>query len=213
VLKGKYLSIVKMRVVPVLIVLLLLTFTACKITLKIVNVSAPAINCKFDSDCTITVSDTTAHFTLPGATGDAFLQSRTIPPGEPGTAAAGLYAYLYRIDLRQLTGLTAAPCVSQLTIEFGPVVSLDYDDDGAKEHVFVVTAGGLGSVGPSSAYLEDGIVTFNFNPPVCCGSAPGTGQSSFFFGLTSTKPLRAITAQIKDTTGTTTPLNARAPNL
>ena len=92
--------------------------------LDIVNVSAPVINCKFDSDCKITVSDFAAHFTLTATGGDAFLQSRRFPVGEAGTAAAGYYAYLYRLDLRQLAGLTALPCVHSLKIEFGPVKAL-----------------------------------------------------------------------------------------
>src|SRR5215510_14210541 len=98
--------------------------------LDVVPVGAPAINCKFDTDCNITVSDTTANISLPGATGSGFLQSRTFPPGEPGTAAAGLQAYEYRIDLRNLTGVTAQPCISELRFDFGPVSPVDYDGDG-----------------------------------------------------------------------------------
>ena len=86
--------------------------TGCDVPLDLATVSAPGINCKFDNDCTITVTDTTDHFTVGPTSGDAFLQSRTFPPGEAGTAAAGLHAYLYRIDLRQLAGLTARPCIT-----------------------------------------------------------------------------------------------------
>ena len=81
--------------------------TGCEVPLDLSVVSAPDINCMFDSDCTITVMDTTDHFTVGPTAGDAFLQSRTFPPGEAGTAAAGLHAYLYRFDLTQLGGLTA----------------------------------------------------------------------------------------------------------
>ena len=181
--------------------------------LNIVNVSAPAINCKFDSDCKITVNDVADHFTLAAASGDAFLQSRRFPVGEAGTAAAGYYAYLYRIDLRQLAGLTALPCVNSLKIEFGPVKALDYNSDGTLDHVFVVTGGGLGSVAPSAADKVGNNITFSFSPPVCAGSSPGNGQSSYFFGLTSAQPVRNIIAEIKDTLGGTTALDARAPKL
>src|SRR5262245_65622576 len=95
------------------------------VPLDIVTVGAPAINCKFDTDCNITVSDTTANISLPGATGSGFLQSRTFPPGEPGTAAAGLQAYEYRIDLRNLTGVTAQPCIPDVRFDFGPVSAVD----------------------------------------------------------------------------------------
>jgi hypothetical protein len=180
--------------------------------LKIAQVSAPAINCKFDSDCRITVNDSTDHFVLGGTNGDAFLQSRTFPPGQPGAPAEGHTAYLYRLDLRKLTGVTAAPCVNQLTIEFGPVVSLDYDDDGSSEQVFVITSGGLGSVAPSSAIKTGNTITFGFTTPVCSSaSGPGAGETSFFFGLTSAAPPRAVTAQVRDTNGLTLELAARAP--
>ncbi|MFL6233683.1 MAG: hypothetical protein ACJ76N_11160 [Thermoanaerobaculia bacterium] len=181
--------------------------------LKIVNVSAPAINCKFDPSCKITVTDTVANFTLPGATGNAFLQSRTSPPGKPGTVGAGKYEYDYRLDLTHLTGLTAAPCVRQLKITFGPVVSLDYDGDGTTEQVFVVTAGGLGTVAPSSADKTGNVVTFNFQTPVCSGSSPGHGQTSYFFGLASSQPARAVTATVVPTLGGPLSLNARAPRI
>lgn len=177
------------------------------------TVSAPAINCKFDTDCRITVTDTTDHFTIGPTVGDAFLQSRTFPPGQPGTAAAGLYAYLYRIDLTQLAGVTALPCVTQLSIDFGPVERIDYDDDGSTEHVFIITAGGLGSVAPSSVDKQGRIITFSFNPPVCAGSSPGTGQTSYFFGLTSTNPPRHVTAEIRDTLGGAISLDARVPEM
>jgi hypothetical protein len=181
-------------------------------SLKIAHVGAPAINCKFDSDCKITVSDSTDHFILGGTNGDAFLQSRTFPPGQSGTTAEGHTAYLYRLDLTQLTGVTAAPCVNQLSIELGPVVSLDYDDDGSPEQVFVVTSGGLGSVAPSSAIKAGSTITFGFSPPVCSSSAGlDAGETSFFFGLTSAEQPRAVTAQVRDTIGSIIQLAARAP--
>jgi hypothetical protein len=181
--------------------------------LTIVNVGAPDINCKFDSDCTITVNDSADHFTLAATSGDAFLQTRTFPVGQAGTAGAGWYAYLYRIDLRQLAGLTALPCVNSLKITFGPVKSLDYNSDGTPDQVFVVTAGGLGSVAPSAADKVGNDITFSFNPPVCAGSSPGNGQTSYFFGLASARPDRAVTATLHDTLGGSTALNARAPKL
>jgi hypothetical protein len=178
--------------------------------LTVVNVGFPAINCKFDTDCTITVNDTSANFTLPGTTGSAFLQSRTWPVGQAGTVGAGKYAYLYRLDLRQLTGLTAAPCVTRLKLSFGPVAALDYDGNGSADQVFVGTGGGLGSVAPSSVDKTGNTLTFNFKTPVCSGSAPGKGESSYFFGLASTQSPQAVTATVTATAGGPLSLNARA---
>lgn len=181
------------------------------VALDLATVSFPDVNCVFDTDCTITVQDTSDRFALPATSGDAFLQSRTWPIGEPGTAGGGLTAYLYRLDLRQLAGLTALPCVTRLALEFGPVSPLDYDGDAATEHVFVGTSGGLGSVGPSSAEKNGSQITFHFQPPVCAGSSPGAGQSSYFFGLASTRPPRDVTATIQSSLGDTLTLAARAP--
>ena len=114
---------------------------ATAIALNIVEVAAPNINCLFDTDCTIIVDDLASHFLPPAATGDAFLQSRLWPAGETGTSGAGLYPYLYRIDLRNAVGVTAASCVTEMSINFGPVASMDYNGDTKPEQVFVVTKG------------------------------------------------------------------------
>lgn len=61
-------------------VLGLIFTTGC--ALKVVDVGAPAINCVFDSSCTVTVTDSTAPIPIP-AGGTNFLQSRTFT-GKPG---------------------------------------------------------------------------------------------------------------------------------
>ena len=198
-----------------LIVLALLCITipiANAAPLNIATVKAPDINCVFDSDCTITVSDTTDAITLPGGSGSGFLQSRTLPVGEPGTPAAGLYGYEYRIDLRQIAGILDIPCVTSFQIDVGPIVPLDYDNDGITENIFVVTQGGLGTVAPTSVNQSGNTITFAFSPGVCTGSYSGGGDSSFFFGLTSQYPPRQVTATLHSSPGNhTLNLAARAP--
>ena len=78
-------------------------------SLDIVDVSAPAINCVFDTNCTVTVTDSTDTFTLAGTTGIGVLQTRTYT-GQPGAAAAGLTAYEYRIDLSSVMNKAPEPC-------------------------------------------------------------------------------------------------------
>ena len=51
--------------------------------LGIATVGAPAVNCVFDTDCTITVSDFVDEYPVPFASGDGRLQSRSQPPGGP----------------------------------------------------------------------------------------------------------------------------------
>ena len=187
-----------------------LVLSGCITPLKVVNVGAPAINCVFDPSCTVTVTDTTAPIPIP-AGGTNFLQSRTFV-GMPGAPANGLYVYEYRIDLRNALGITYIPCLSSMSIEFGPVVStLDYNGDGEADQVYVITSGGLGSIGLASAEKEDNTITFTFSAPVCAGGHPGDGQSTFFFGLVSTQPPVNTTAKVKETTGSVYEVQARAP--
>ncbi len=180
------------------------------VPLKVVNVSAPAINCVFNPPCTVIVNDSSDN--IPMSTGGTgFLQSRTYQ-GSPGSPAAGLYAYEYRIDLRNAIGATAISCIDWMTITFGPVVStLDYDGDHKPDQVFVVTGGGLGTIGIASAIQAGSKIKFNFTAPVCEGGAPGKGDSSFFWGLVSKKPPKFVTATLHESGGATHVVKARSP--
>jgi hypothetical protein len=174
--------------------------------LSIVPVGAPTINCIFDLTCTILVTDTTDTITLPFSVGTGFLQSRTFT-GQPGSPAAGLFGYDYRIDLTGISGLTALPCIDTLRIDFGPVVStLNFDGLGGPDQVYVVTSGGLGTVGPTAANQVGDTIEFRFDQPVCPQS------TSYFFGLVSEKPPIDVVATVHEIlTGTTLSLKARAP--
>jgi hypothetical protein len=195
-----------------LTIILFTTFTAAQAQpLRIVNVSAPAINCLFDPSCRVVVDDTTDEAPLP-LSGRHFLQTR-IFRGVRGSAAEGLYVYEYRLDLRNATGLTYVPCMTSLTVNFGAVVGdLDYDGDGKKgDLVFVVTRGGLGSVGLASAEKKGDSITFNFDSRVCAGGRPGEGQSTYFFGLVSTAPPKAGDATIRESDRAKYTAKARVP--
>jgi hypothetical protein len=167
------------------------------------------LNCIFDNDCKITVDDLASHFLPPAATGDAFLQSRLWPIGEMGTPGAGLYAYLYRIDLRNARGVTAAACVTTMQIDFGPIAPLDYNGDSKSDHVFVITNGGLGNIKPAAATQSGGAITFHFDPSICVGGR--TGDSSFFFGLASTQPADLTQTHLTGSIGLDHTLQAKAP--
>src|SRR3979411_1188174 len=136
-------------------------FVVQAVPLKVVDVSAPAINCVFNSSCTVTVNDTTDNIMM-STGGTGFLQSRTYQ-GASGSLAAGLYAYEYRIDLRNAVGLTAISCIDWMTISFGPVVSfLNYGGDAKPDEVFVVTGGGIGTIGIASAVQSGSKIKFKF---------------------------------------------------
>ena len=152
--------------------------------LSVVDVAAPAINCVFNTTpipnvpppaCQVVVNDSIGVFTPPGDIGTARLQSRTYPGTAPAPAAGDM-AYVYRVDLTTVKGVTAANCVTKLALKFGPVVKLPYGASGAAD-IFVVTTGGLGSVKIASAYQIGGTITFSFAAPVC------PGDTTYFFGL------------------------------
>ena len=183
------------------------TTAAPAANLTMVEVASPDINCVFDTDCTITVNDTTDTFNLPGATGNGFLQSRLFPQGEAGTQGAGLYPYVYRISATEMQALTAEACVSSMSIAFGDVVPLDYDNDGKTEQIWITVKGGLGDVAPSVAQQVGDEITFLFREPVC------PGQTSFFFGLASKSPPGNVTATLEGSLGFSAVLQAKAPAL
>jgi len=178
--------------------------------LKVVNVSAPAINCVFNPTCTVTVNDTSDNVML-SAGGTGFLQSRTYR-GAAGSPAAGLFAYEYRLDLRNAVGALNIACINWMTISFGPVVgSLNYGGDAKPDQVFVVTGGGIGTIGIASAIQTGSNIRFNFTSPICEGGAPGKGDSSFFWGLVSKQPPKFVTATLHETGGATHVVKARSP--
>jgi len=183
--------------------------------LAIVEVSAPDINCVFHAGppCLVIVNDSIGEIPLPAtATGKAVLQTRTFIGG-PGSPGAGKNGYDYRVDLTQVaSSFETPPCVTDLAIDFGPVSKLPYDKNRPLDDVFVITKGGLGKIGLLSADQNRNIITFVFNQPVCPGLTPGTGASSFFFGLASTHPPKAAVAKVSVPGLLPEDVKARAPD-
>jgi hypothetical protein len=189
-----------------------LTSVAGAAPLTVVKVAAPDINCVFETDCTIVVTDSVGNIPLPNITGIARLQSRTFT-GQAGAPGAGKTGYEYRVDLTQATALGDVACVTALNADFGPVTVLQYNKVGPADDVFVVTKGGLGTIGLASAVQNRNIITFTFSQPVCAADSSGPGQTTFFFGLASIHTPKAITATI-EAPGVFPDLGvkARAPN-
>lgn len=163
--------------------------------LKIVNVGAPAINCVFSSECKVTVTDSLGTVPLSGVSGQApwagygpaVLQSRSYI-GARGTAAAGETAYIYRMVLSSAVG---SVCVNTLKLDVGPIKRHYFNFSGTLADVFVVTTGGLGTIGLSSADQDGNAVTFRFDKPVCGGPTSEKGDTSFFFGFVAgTEPMQ-----------------------
>ena len=165
---------------------------AAAASLKIVNVNAPAVNCVFQPTCTITVSDTTGAIPMPllQNPGTVFMQSRTFV-GAPGTSAAGLTGYMYRLVMTQAAGF--GECIVGFNINFGPVVALPYQQ-GTQAHVFVITTGGLGTIGLKSAQQDGDIINFELEKPLCVPPSPSASATTFFIGLASSHGPKTTTA-------------------
>jgi hypothetical protein len=155
--------------------------------LTVVEVGAPAVNCVFNADCRITVTDSVGHIALPFLVKQdtAWLQSRTYT-GAAGTPGAGLTGYDYRVSLTEAP--SSSDCVAGLVLNFGKVTPLPYKDGLAD--VFVITTGGLGTIGLKSAEQFDDVIVFEFDQYVCAEGGPSIKNTTFFFGLAAaTEPM------------------------
>jgi hypothetical protein len=179
-----------------------LAHAAAAQTLTAVTVGAPQINCLFSTSCTVVVNDLATPYL-----GNGFLQSRVFQ-AQPGSPAAGKWVYEYRVDLTQVATTAAPVQVTSLAIPFAPsALTMDFNGDGAAaEQVFVVTSGGLGSIGPATVQAYGDTIHVAFSPPV-----PG-GQTTYFFGFLSNNPPHDTQARIVANVAPETHLAARGPS-
>jgi len=181
-------------------------------SLTVVSVAAPDINCVYETDCTVTVTDSIGTIPIPNlVSGTARLQSRTFT-GKPGAPAAGKTGYEYRVDLTTAVTNAEFSCVTDLAVDFGAVTKLQYNNLGPLDDVFVITKGGLGTIGLLFAEQTGNVITFTFSQPVCAGYSPNTGQTTFFFGLTSAFAPHAIEAKVGVPGLDPVDVKARAPS-
>ena len=177
--------------------------------LKVVEVGAPAINCVFQTDCNIPVTDTVGNILLPTlAPGTAWLQSRTFA-GEAGAPGVGTTGYEYRISMTQASGL--ADCVISFTLNFGLHKPLPYKNN-QNADVYVVTTGGLGTISLSKAERFGDVIEFTLSKPLCVNGPVNIANTTFFIGLAATAAPMHISAHIA-ATGTTPiyAVDARVP--
>src|SRR5262249_1291719 len=77
--------------------------------------------------------------------------------------------YMYRISLPQAAG--SADCLGGLVLNFGPALKLPYAPNKVAD-VFVITSGGLGSIGLKSAERFGEVVVFELTKPLCLDRGP-----------------------------------------
>lgn len=155
--------------------------------LNVVNASASDVNDAFGTD--VTVTDMTSPIF-----GGGFLQSRIFQQ------AGGTWVYEYRLDLRNAQSITNVPYATSVALSTGPVLSTK-----ATGEVFVITAGGLGTIGLQSASGLFGYHTFEFTTPVWAG------DTSYLWGYVSSSPPQVVTATVATSNGNIQ-LNAYAPH-
>ena len=150
---------------------LVLAFAVPAMAYNVVNAASPGIGCIWSPTCSASVTDYSSPLM-----GSGFLQSR-INQGLAGSPAAGKWVYRYRVDLRQVAGITYLPYVDQVAIyNLGTLRQYDYTYDAvATDQVFNITSGGLGTKAVTSAYAFFGWSYFVFSNPVYAGSYPGGG--------------------------------------
>ena len=187
--------------------------------LDLAEAATTQFNCIFSTDprdpvgCSIPIEgDLSSEFSVPGFSGEAFLQSRTLRPGTPGTRGNGQRPYEYKFSLLDVTGSGTGPCVSRLTVPFFEYTRLDYDEDLADDDAWVLrrgSPGGILSFGTPPTRVERiaETVSFIFGTPVCPGGA------SQFAGLVSPHPAATVMAEVSLTNGDVLELEVLAPGL
>jgi hypothetical protein len=192
-----------------ILIVCLVPLAAKAAPLKIVNVAAPAINCVFSKSCSVRIKDSKEDVPL-SAGGEGVLRTRTFK-GATGSPAEGLFAYEYRLDLTDAVG-TKPSCVDWISLSFGPVVNtLDFGGTARPDQVFVITSGGVGSIGLASAIQTRDTIRFRFTSPVCGGTSAAKGASTYFWGLVSTSDPENVTALLHETGGATHVVKTRSP--
>jgi hypothetical protein len=162
--------------------------------LRFVDIDAHAMGCLFAPSCAVTANNTTGTIPLPAnVTGSGTLVSSTFV-GQPQSPHPGTQVYLYRVDMSGAVSQGEAPCVTDLSIDFGPQARLSFDGTGQLYDAFVVASGGQGTVGVYSITKSGNVVDVVFNQPICAGASVGSGLSSNFVGLVSLFPPRAAAA-------------------
>lgn len=178
--------------------------------LKVVSIDGAAEACVFNTQCHVTVSDSTAPIAIQliATPGTTWLQSRTYVGGA-GSPGAGKTAYEYRVSFTQAAGVG---CVDGMVLNFGQIAQLPYKN-GQLADVYVITTGGVGTVGIASADQTGDVIQFQFSKQLCVSPAPDQAATTFFFGMAATQSPMLVSAQLY---GPGEPpiyaVGARAPN-
>jgi hypothetical protein len=176
-------QVILMRAVMMAVVLTVVQSAAEGQPLAITNVRSPSIHCFYSTDCTVTVEDTVDDLITVNDVVVGSLQTRTFH-GQPGAPLEALRGYQFRVVVPDAAGDGGARCLDAFAVDFnGTIDRIAYNGDGVGADIYVITRGGVGSVAPIAVELVDGQLRVQFGRPGLC-----PGQSTYFFGFTSSEP-------------------------
>jgi hypothetical protein len=122
--------------------------------------------------------------------------------GAAGSPAEGRTAYQYRIDMKNAVPLGDVACVTSMAIDFGAIAKLRYDSALPPGDTYEITKDvPQNQVALAPAQQIGNVVTFNFQRPICTSDPPGTGDTSFFFGLASQHAPRGVQLHVRGSGG------------
>lgn len=147
---------------------------------------AKGVYCNIRHNCSAVGRDHSERFKIGNVKNAGSLTVTTYDVGEPGTAAAGLYLYSFRVRLNKFdSGFLLRPsnCVSGLVIPFGNIIKRDFDKDGTKDDiVYHLDSGGISYPRSAETNSKNEIV-LRLAKPVCAG-----GGTKFISVLSARAP-------------------------
>jgi len=104
----------------------------------------------------------------------------------------------------------SADCLGGLVLNFGPAFRLPFKPNQLAD-VFVITGGGLGSIGLKSATRFGDVIVFELAKDLCLAGGPNLHNTTFFFGLVANAGSMTTAAQIFSSGNPPLSVNARVP--
>jgi hypothetical protein len=92
----------------------------------------------------------------------------------------------------------ATDCIMSFVLNFGPNKQLPFKGNTLAD-VYVVTGGGLGTIGLKSATRFGDAIEFDLASPLCVNGPANVKNTTFFIGLAATAAPMHVTAQITAT--------------
>ena len=94
-----------------------------------------------------------------------------------------------------MTEASGAGCILGFNLNFGPHKQLPYANN-ALADVYIITTGGLGTIGLKSAERTGDMISFTLASPLCADGPADVKKTTFFFGLAATAAPMLVSASV-----------------